>query len=74
MSEMQLINEYTLFEMPKRRLLVLFKQGATLYKICENTNCDQFQMYQPIVSDQELMTYCLKCGRKVLRYGLEGKD
>ena len=68
---MQLIREYTVFEMPKRRLLALFRAGARLYKICENQNCDKYEDYQAIDSDRELMTYCLRCGRKVLRYGVE---
>lgn len=71
MDEMTVISEYTFAEMPKRRLLELFSAGAKLYKICENSACDQYQRYQPISSDQELMTYCLRCGRKVLRYGVE---
>lgn len=71
MDEMTIISEYTFDEMPKRRLLELFRAGAKLYKICENSACDQYQQYQPISSDQELMTYCLRCGRKVLRYGVE---
>ena len=71
MDELQIIHEYSLAEMPKRRLLALFKAGARLYKICENQACEQFEEYQEITSDQELMTYCLKCARKVLRYGVE---
>jgi hypothetical protein len=70
---MPIIHEFTFAEMPKRKLLQLFKQGAKLYKICENSSCDRFQEYQPIESDQELMTYCMRCGRKVLRYGVEQK-
>jgi hypothetical protein len=71
MDEMQIITEYTFSEMPKRRLLELFRQGARIYKICENTECGQFQQYQLIDSDKEFMTYCLHCARKVLLYGLE---
>jgi hypothetical protein len=70
---MTVIHEYDLIQMPKRRLLALFKQGAKLYKICGNTGCDRFGEYQPIASDQELMTYCLRCGQKVLHYGVEGE-
>jgi hypothetical protein len=73
-ESMTIVHEYTFEEMPKRKLLKLFKQGAKLFKICENSSCDRFQQYQPIESDQELMTYCMRCGRKVLRYGVEQKD
>ena len=71
MDEMRIIHEYTLEEMPERRLLELFRAGAKLYKICENQACEQYQQYQEIHSDRELMTYCLKCARKILRYGVE---
>jgi hypothetical protein len=73
-EEMVIIHEYPIDEMPKRRLLELFRHGARLYKICENRNCDEHQRYTPILSDKELMTYCLQCGRKVLLYGVEGKS
>lgn len=72
-DDMILIHEHSITEMPKKRLLELHKAGARLYKICENSACDQFQEYQPILSDQELMTYCLRCGKKILRYGVEQK-
>ena len=71
---MILIHEFPITEMPKKRMLKLFRSGAKLYKICENSACDKYQDYQPITSDQELMTYCLRCGRKILRYGLESKE
>lgn len=70
-DEMVLIREYPFDQMPKRKLLELFRKGAKLYKICENSSCDLCQKYSPITSDQELMTYCLRCGRKILRYGVE---
>jgi hypothetical protein len=70
-DEMQIVHEYPINEMPKKRLLDLFKKGATLYKICENPECDFYQRYQKIITDKELMTYCLQCGRKVLLYGVE---
>lgn len=72
-DEMILIHEYGIVEMPKKRLLLLFKAGAKLFKICENETCDKYQDYQPITSDQELMTYCLRCGRKIIRYGVQEK-
>jgi hypothetical protein len=72
-KSMNIIHEYSFQEMPKRKLLELFKKGAKLYKICENSSCDRFQQYQPIESDRELMTYCMRCSRKVLRYGVEQK-
>jgi len=72
-DEMTVIHEYPIDEMPKRRLLELFRQGAKLYKICQNTSCDVCQRYTPIDDDRELMTYCLKCGTKVLLYGVESK-
>ena len=70
---MTLIHEYSFAEMPKRRLLDLFRKGAKLYKLCENVYCVACGDYVPIVSELELMTYCLQCGRKVLRYGVEGE-
>ncbi|MBW2703978.1 MAG: hypothetical protein JRF33_24420 [Deltaproteobacteria bacterium] len=70
---MILIHEYSIVEMPKKRLLLLFKAGAKLFKICETKTCDKYQDYQLITSDRELMTYCLRCGRKVLRYGVQEK-
>lgn len=73
-ESINIIHEYSFQEMPKRKLLELFKKGAKLYKICENSSCDRFQQYQPIESDQELMTYCMRCSRKVLRYGVEQKS
>ena len=73
-GEMTVIHEYPFDKMPKRRLLELFRRGARLYKICQNSTCDEFQQYTPIGSDRELMTYCLKCGRKVLLYGVESKS
>lgn len=71
MSEMGIIHEYHLAEMPKRRLLALYRKGARLYKICERSKCVAFEQYTPIKSDEELMTYCLQCGHKVLRYGVD---
>lgn len=68
---MELIHEFSFDEMPKRRMLELLKRGARLYKICENRACVRSEDYQPILSDRELMTYCLQCGRKVLRFGVE---
>lgn len=73
-EDMVIIHEYRIEEMPKRRLLELFHQGARLYKICENRDCDEHQRYTPISSDKELMTYCLQCGRKVLLYGVEARS
>jgi hypothetical protein len=72
-DDFTLIDEYPLDEMPKRRLLELFRQGARLYQICENPACELCHEYQPILSDKELMTYCLRCAHKVLRYGVERK-
>jgi hypothetical protein len=72
-ESMCIIHEYTFAELPKKKMLELFKKGARLYKICENSSCDEYQRYQPIESDQELMTYCMRCGRKVLRFGVEQK-
>lgn len=71
-SSATIIHEFPLTEMPKRRLLALFRMGAKLYKICETPGCVAEGDYTPIVSDLELMTYCLQCGRKVLTYGVEG--
>lgn len=71
MNDLVLIDEFPFEQMPKRRLLELFSQGARLYQICENPTCELYQEYQPILSDRELMTYCLRCAAKVLRYGVE---
>ena len=70
-DDLTVIHEYDFEELPKRKLLELFHAGAKLYKICQNTSCVMCHEYQPIVTDAELMTYCLQCGRKVLKYGLE---
>jgi hypothetical protein len=70
-EEMVIIHEYEIQDMPKRRLLELYKAGKKLYKICEYRDCEHFQEYQPIESDEELMTYCLHCTKKVVRYGVE---
>ncbi len=67
----KVIQEYHLADMPKRRLLELFRQGAKLYKICENPACDFTEQYVEIKTDTEFMTYCLRCAHKVLRYGIE---
>ena len=73
MNEMTVIHEYDLFEMPKRKLLKLFHQGAKIYQICCYKKCDRYDEYQPILSDKELMTYCLRCGKKIVMYGVEQK-
>lgn len=65
------IHEYHLVDMPKRRILELREKGAKVYKICENPDCDWAEQYVEIVSDAEFMTYCLRCARKVLKYGVE---
>ena len=72
-DEMILIHEYSIVEMPKKRLLLLFAAGAKIFKICENKACDKYQDYQPITSDRELMTYCLRCASKITRYGVQAK-
>ncbi len=69
-----IIHEYHLVHMPKRRIMELRKHGAKVYKICGNPDCDWSDSYVEIVSDTEFMTYCLRCARKVLRYGVETKD
>ena len=72
-DEFQIIDEYSFEEMPKARLLQLLQQGARVYQICENSRCEKFNEYQPITDPGEIMTYCLRCASKVLRYGLERK-
>ncbi|MEW6777897.1 MAG: hypothetical protein AB1405_16480, partial [Bdellovibrionota bacterium] len=70
-GEMHVIHEFPITEMPKRRLLDLLRRGAKIYKLCETKGCVACGDYTPIVSELEIMTYCLQCGRKVLRYGVE---
>ncbi|MCB0221284.1 MAG: hypothetical protein KDH09_16425 [Chrysiogenetes bacterium] len=70
-EDMGIIHEYHLAEMPKRRLLDLYRKGAKLYKICENPECVAYEQYTPITSEEDFMTYCLQCARKVLRYGVD---
>lgn len=70
----KIIHEYHLVDMPKRRILEFRKHGAKVYKICENPDCDWCEQYVEIVSDSEFMTYCLRCARKILRYGVETSE
>ncbi len=71
---MTVIHEYSIVEMPKRRILGLLRRGAKVYKLCEQDGCVARGEYVEIVSELELMTYCLQCGHKVVRYGVEGDE
>ncbi len=72
-DEFQLIDEYSFQELPKAKLLELLARGAKVYQICENPGCEKYNQYQPILDPGEIMTYCLRCARKVLKYGVERK-
>lgn len=70
-DDFTVIHEFDLGEMPKRRLLELFRAGARLYTLCAQPGCPDQGQYVPLLSDRELMTYCLRCGSKILTYGVE---
>jgi hypothetical protein len=72
-DEFQIIEEYSFLELPKSRILDLLARGAKVYQICENPACEKCNEYQAIVDPGEIMTYCLRCARKVLKYGVEKK-